>query len=124
MEQCHLCTNRCANTFPDKYLIVPSIVQDVAVVLGQQVLFEWVFISHQRCLHGAGSIRNLHGEETKQLKSLTEPRKIIFLSISTITDTLQIHEACTKHVSPIEGALSEGTCLSPSWEPTRVGSED
>lgn len=44
------------HTFPDKYLFVHSVVQDVAVILREHVLLEGILFSHQGYVHGAVSI--------------------------------------------------------------------
>lgn len=44
------------HTFPDKYLLVHSVVQDVAVILREHVLLEGILVSHHGYFHGAISI--------------------------------------------------------------------
>lgn len=70
-KECMQGTRSCRNeqlspchTFPDKYLLVPSIVQDIAVILREHVLFEGILFGHQGYIHGAVSIWNLVGRKT------------------------------------------------------------
>lgn len=70
-KECVQGTRSCRNerlspchTFPDKYLLVQSVVQDVAVIFREHVLFEGILFSHQGYVHGAVSIWNLVGRKT------------------------------------------------------------
>ena len=50
-------------TFPHKYLFVCTIIQNVAFIHAEQILFEWVFVGHHGRLHGARGVRKLERAE-------------------------------------------------------------
>lgn len=50
-------------TFPHEYLLVSTIIQNVAFTHAEHILLEWVFVSHHACLHGARGVRKLEGAE-------------------------------------------------------------
>lgn len=101
-------------TFPDKYLIVSSIVQDVAFILGKHTLFEWAFLSHQSCGHGTSSIWDLE-KKNQMIKTFTsESFTVMFLHRNSLKSWIFVHiyqiERCRALVLLISRFI-----ISASW---------
>lgn len=72
------------HTFPDKYPLVHTVVQDVAVILREHILLEGILFGHQGYVHGAVIIWNLVGRKTTMLS------EYVFFLILLKDDYLQV----------------------------------